>query len=329
MNIKKYIIQIREGGVSEDSVEIPSESMVPERVSMELVNEMHEIENKEDLNSVSEANNEDFFDNSQKILHLSDCGNWPIMRNNSLIDELIKAGPNKIEVDNYPKNEDGSHFASSYYTRKLPNGEVFNRRWLVYSLSRNCVFCFCCRILDAKCTSKFVGDGFNKWKNLSESLSIHENSLSHKKSYQTWIETEMRLKTGKTVDKVELKMIKTESLRWQSVLLFTPSNSKFLGLVKTIARFDPVMENHLNLAMDGKIVDHYCGPKIQNELIDIIAESIKIVIKINTLLAKYYSIIADCTPDDSRKEQLSLTVRFADVTSDTIEIKEHFIGFIN
>ncbi|XP_051165632.1 52 kDa repressor of the inhibitor of the protein kinase-like [Leptopilina boulardi] len=48
------------------------------------------------------------------------------------------------------------------------------------------------------------------------------------------------------------------AFRGNSDKLFTPNNGKFLGLVQTIAKFDPVMENHLNLAVDGKIVDHYC-----------------------------------------------------------------------
>nr|XP_004211214.1 unnamed protein product [Hydra vulgaris] len=48
------------------------------------------------------------------------------------------------------------------------------------------------------------------------------------------------------------------------------------------------------------------------------------------LKAVYYSIIADCTPDISRKEQLSLTIRIVDLSLDIrVEIKEYFLGFFS
>ncbi|XP_051153761.1 zinc finger MYM-type protein 5-like [Leptopilina boulardi] len=131
MDVKKYIIQKGKDVISEDCIKVPSESSISESVSIELVNDIHEIENKEiDLNCVQDTKNEDIIDNSQEILQLSDCGNWPTIRNNSLIDELIKGGPNQIKIDNYPQNGEGRHFSNSYYTRKLSNGEVLCRRCL-------------------------------------------------------------------------------------------------------------------------------------------------------------------------------------------------------
>ena len=65
---------------------------------------------------------------------------------------------------------------------------------------------------------KLNGNGFNKWKNLTEALKIHENSKSHRIAYQLWIETEIRMKAGETIDKQEQKLIEKDSLRWRSVL---------------------------------------------------------------------------------------------------------------
>ena len=49
---------------------------------------------------------------------------------------------------------------------------------------------------------------------------------------------------------------------------FTPNNGKFLGLVQLLAKFDPVMQEHLRLAMKRDVSDHYCG---KDELIELMA----------------------------------------------------------
>lgn len=67
----------------------------------------------------------------------------------------------------------------------------------------------------------------------------------------------------------------------------------------------------------------------QNELIDLIADKVKNVITTRTLKVLYYAIIADCTPDISRREQLSLTIQFVDLSDDRAEIKEHFLEFFS
>ncbi|XP_033226810.1 zinc finger MYM-type protein 1-like [Belonocnema kinseyi] len=299
---------------------------------------------------VEEINDEKFKDKTRETLNLYDCGTWPVLRNSSTVDHLIKIGPIQIKNENYPEDEKRRHFSNSYYNRKLSNGEIFCRRWLAYSVSKDSIFCFCCRLFNNKSNSKLVGDGFNNWKYLSETLGIHENSTSHMKCYQQWVQTEIKLKTGATIDKQEQKIIEKESLHWQNVLhlllnitlylsannmafrgtsdtLYTSNNGKFLGLVQFLAKYDLVMQNQVTRAMNGDISDHYCGKTIQNELIDLMAEKVNAEIISRAKVAIYYAIVADCTPNISRKEQLSFTIRFVDLTDDTVQIKEHFLGF--
>jgi hypothetical protein len=52
------------------------------------------------------------------------------------------------------------------------------------------------------------------------------------------------------------------------------------------------------------------------------------------LVAKYYGMIVDCTPDKSHQEQMSMILRFVDITEASpgvqtqVTICEHFVGFL-
>ena len=45
-------------------------------------------------------------------------GNWKIIDQN-LIDMLVKRGPSKVKVDNFPKDSENRHFSFTHYTRYL------------------------------------------------------------------------------------------------------------------------------------------------------------------------------------------------------------------
>ena len=370
MNLDKYI-ETKQQNKGNLKVDVASSSIASTSV-IESCSERHSTtetridelpnENKisSDLPSTSKLpNNPSSFSgdtNAQLELgtvSLADVGTWPAIQNSKTIDHIITMGPTQIHIDrdNFPKDGNGRHFASSHYSRKLANNEIIPRRWLVYSISKDRIFCFCCRLFDSQSASNLVSEGYNNWKHLSDILKMHENSVSHKKFYHQWFEAETRLKKGKTINCEEQKLISKETLRWNNVLirlmnivlylaenniafrgssdkLYTPNNGKFLGLVQLIGKFDPIMQEHLKLAMAGDISDHYCGKDIQNELINLMGEKVKSEILSRAKNSKYYSIIADCTPDISHIEQLSLTIRFADLSNDNISIKEHFIDFM-
>jgi hypothetical protein len=85
------------------------------------------------------------------------------------------------------------------------------------------------------------------------------------------------------------------------------------------------LEQHLQTCAKNAM---YISPKIQNEIIGIVADMIKTQILCNVIeQKKFYSIIADSTTDVSGTEQLSLSVRYLSCDNDQITIKEDFIGF--
>jgi len=53
------------------------------------------------------------------------------------------------------------------FERTLPNGQVCDRLWLLYSPSQGSVFCFMCKLFSKNRENPFVENGFNG-KNLKK-----------------------------------------------------------------------------------------------------------------------------------------------------------------
>jgi len=100
-----------------------------------------------------------------------------------------------------------------------------------------------------------------------------------------------------------------------------------------MAKFDPVIQEHVRRIKNSETHDHYLSHQIQDELIELIAQQIRQQIVENIKEAKYFSIMMDCTPDVSKEEQLSIIFRILDMGNKSMSIipciKEYFIEFIN
>ncbi|XP_060959473.1 uncharacterized protein LOC133030664 [Cannabis sativa] len=91
-----------------------------------------------------------------------------------------------------------------------------------------------------------------------------------------------------------------------------------------LTEFDPVVQEHVKHITNDDIHNHYLGHNIQNELILLLTSAIKTEIIKKVKQAKYFSVILDCTPDVSHQEQMSLILRYVDVSSHSVNIEESF-----
>jgi hypothetical protein len=274
--------------------------------------------------------------------------------NPKMVDTLLKKGPKRdLSVEHGPRDKLSRRFSTIFYNRVLPNGEKCDREWLVYSKELDKVFCFCCKLLKmGHVRGQLANDGFSDWGHIGTRLKEHEVSREHVTNMAAWYDLRLRFQQNQTIDRVAQRELEKEREHWRKVLLriilivrflaehniaFRGSNSRlyqgnngnFLGLIEMLAKFDPVIKEHVDRITNDKICDHYLGPSIQNELINLLASVIKSAITAKVKEAKYFSVILDCTPDASHQELMSLIIRYVDATTDSTCIEESFLGFLD
>lgn len=285
--------------------------------------------------NVEELNNDSLsLERSDDPLEITDDpANW-VTITNELREHIIRRPINQNLNGNYEKSlrtepTQVRYLPMSIFERKMSNGEKVTRKWLVYSPSTGNVFCIPCKLF-GKEDSAFR-NGFSDWKNCLIRIIAHENSVNHKNNVNGW--STMSRNSGR-IDCEIVKQQEMEKKYWCNVLkrvietikflaerglafrgndetLGSPTNGNFLGILETIAKFDPFLSTHIErYGGKGSGNTTYLSKTICEELIQIMGQNLESKIITEVKKAKYFSISVDSTPDISHVDQLTVILRY-------------------
>ena len=227
--------------------------------------------------------------------------------------------------------------------------------WLHYSKSENGAFCKACALFAPEAVSSqklgvIVTTPFSNWTSMSTVFQRHDKSKYHQDSMvkmdafkitATNSSTSISSRLCKERDeriKNNTKVIKSlldcviflgkqglpyRGHRDDRTCEDVVNAGNFMELVYFRAKTDAILAKHLKNAPRNAT---YLSKTIQNELIQVVGNSIRNKIINDIKTAKFFSILADEVTDCSNKEQLSLAIRFVDSVDYTI--REEFLDFI-
>ena len=153
--------------------------------------------------------------------------------------EMISRGSEAFQHMDGPFSAIGQRsMTKSWFTRRLAKGQgrEIPRTWLLCSPVDESAYCFCCLLFpssspNARSSLEVAGD-FKNWRK-PEKVAAHETSLSHRRSFSTWKDTEYGIIQEKGIDTALESKIETERKRWRDVLKRIVDCIKFLASPQT------------------------------------------------------------------------------------------------
>ncbi|XP_030066678.1 zinc finger MYM-type protein 1-like [Microcaecilia unicolor] len=325
--------------------------------------EEKEIDSNGEERDTSSRDQQEF----EEMALYADIASWPIPVPDDLRVNLVKRGSEPLQNKDGPfsavqregkKNKGGSRYlTTSWFYKSLPKGEKVLRTWMAYSKSKNCLFCFCCRLFadnETKAGTSVFITGFKNWWKLNPKVPEHELSEQHLSCLEKWKTLAMGLQLQKTIDKIHQVEMDKERKNWRDILyrlldviMFlakqnlpfrghredrsSANKGNFLELIELLSNYDPVLKEHfvkINQTVSSeRRVTSYLSPKIQNEFIHLLGNYVKENIVADIKKAKYFGILFDSTPDVSHTDQMCEVIRYVHIEDDKVEIKESFLGF--
>ncbi|XP_023311927.1 zinc finger MYM-type protein 1-like [Anoplophora glabripennis] len=319
--------------LSSSSISVPENKMDTQYVHPQLP---HKLADTGPINDISRFCNR-VLSHAEKINVLNNV--W--IPSATYVFPVILSGPNKKKL-------------------KFQHTWLSKWNWLAYSEIENGCYCKYCVVfskagagVNAQSLGALTKNKFDNWKkaigvfekhSLAQyhlrSLSDADNFLKVDRNNLLSIENKLsadrtakilknRQKIIPIIEAVILCGIQEIALRGHrdSGKITTDDGDKGEGNFRAILRYRAKGDEILKAALEGPGErNKYISPSIQNEIINSCNSLIleKVVSEVNT--SKCFSVLADETADISGVEQVSLCVRYVDMTS--IKIKEHFLQFV-
>ncbi|XP_050054536.1 zinc finger MYM-type protein 5-like [Aphis gossypii] len=144
------------------------------------------------------------FETFFQLINCNDPPSWPPITDSVRVYLVMQELDQGKDADFSKSVSDGGRRFSPYWFKKtLPNNEVIDRNWLIYSKNSKAVFCFPCCLFKSNtlktASIACINEGFSDWKNINRILD-HEKSADHKNHFLQWKSLENRLKNSQCID---------------------------------------------------------------------------------------------------------------------------------
>ncbi|KAL4113857.1 hypothetical protein QTP88_017418 [Uroleucon formosanum] len=239
--------------------------------------------------------------------------NVPVLLNNCLIGQpnddaglisyFLKIGaaqplPCELLDKQFPRDHNGRSFHKSWYWNKRSTGEVLQRKWLSCSIKNKKIYCLYCAL-----------HGFSNWNKGTTSIIMHETSEAH---IMASIKAAYRQAEYPLIQ--HSLPFRGHREGWQENI-----RGNYKDLVLLLAKYSPALASYVtSVELKGRKTYNFISWQRQNQLIEAIYRNIYDVIKKEILTAVFFSISLDTTFDVSRKEQLSLVIRYINKEDGTV-----------
>ncbi|KAL4100894.1 hypothetical protein QTP88_020919 [Uroleucon formosanum] len=314
---------------------------------LELTNPDIESSTAIEMNSASSSQVVTLVPSAYK--ELNDLGNDPAILSKienidpGLISYFLKIGaaqPLSCELPDkqFPRDHNGRSFYESWYWNKRSTGEVLQRKWLSYSIKNKKIYCLYCALFARNNKPNWTRHGFSNWNKGTTSIIMHETSEAHimasiKAAYrqaeypliQSMKESVVaNIAFNKEIVKhlIDLTLyLGRHSLPFRGHREGWQENIRgnYKDLVLLLAKYSPALASYVtSVELKGRKTYNFISWQRQNQLIEAIYRNIYDVIKKEILTAVFFSISLDTTFDVSRKEQLSLVIRYINKEDGTV-----------
>ena len=222
--------------------------------------------------------------------------------------------------------------------------------WFVYSKAEDGLFCLPCVLFRRDNTGQFVTKKFDTWTKKSRKFAVH----NHAKNHLFAVEQAENVKTiiskpGVSIDDRLQQTKQSDVLRNREILKSLADAILFCGrqgLALRGHRDDSTADSTSNKGIYMSLLEYsvrsgnealsrhlkecgknatYTSKTTQNELIQTIGDYLRNKLLEEVRTAKWFSILCDEVTDVSNKEQVSIVIRFVDVSCN---IREEFLEFV-